>query len=103
MLFASHSTRIAGDAAIAMRVLWLANSINILLGPCLILGLGPFPRLGVTGAAIATTVGRGTGVLYGLYRLWRGYARVCVPPGALRLRTAVSRSGGRVSGTGAYR
>jgi putative MATE family efflux protein len=90
----------AGDAAIAMRVLWLANSINIVLGPCLIFGVGPFPRLGVTGAAIATNIGRGTGVAYQLYRLWRGDARVVIRRAQLTLKPAVMRTLLRLSGTG---
>ena len=90
----------AGDAAIAMRVLWLSNSINLLLDPCLIFGLGPFPRIGVTGAAVATFTGRSIGVLYQFYRLARGGEHIRILARQVRLHASVMLRLVRVSLTG---
>jgi len=92
----------AGDAAVAMRVLWIANAINICLDPCFIFGLGPFPRLGVTGAAVATTTGRGIGVLLQLFILTRGNGRIAIRPQHLRLDPRVMLNMVRLSGSAVF-
>jgi putative MATE family efflux protein len=90
MLFLNNAIfRGAGDAAIAMRLLWVSNILNLVLDPCLIFGLGPFPKLGVTGAALATFSGRGIGVLYQFYRLGKGTERLCILKCHVRLQAAV--------------
>jgi putative MATE family efflux protein len=79
----------AGDAATAMRALWIANIVNICINPCLIFGIGPFPRLGVTGSAVGTTIGRGVGVLFQLWILTSGRSRLKVRAAQIRLDLAV--------------
>jgi len=101
MLFLNNAIfRGAGDAAVAMRLLWVSNIINLILDPCLIFGWGPFPRLGVTGAALATLIGRSIGVLYQFYRLLRGTERIHILASQLRLDFQVLLRLLRVSLTG---
>ena len=92
--------RAAGDAAIAMRVLWIANLINLVLDPLLIFGIGPFPELGVVGAAVATTTGRGTAVCIQLALLFSGRGRLAVGRRHLRLVPEVMWNVCRLSGVG---
>ncbi len=101
LLFLNNAIfRGAGDAAIAMRLLWVSNIINLILDPCLIFGWGPFPRLGVTGAAVATLTGRSIGVLYQFYRLMRGTERIRILKRQVRLQLDVLLRLIRVSLTG---
>jgi putative MATE family efflux protein len=103
LLYANNGVfRGAGDAAVAMRVLWVSNLINLALDPCFIFGLGPFPKLGVTGAAVSTTIGRSIGVVYQLWILFRGGSRVRVIAKTLRLDTGVMIRLMRVSVTGMF-
>ena len=101
MLFLNNAIfRAAGDATVAMRVLWLANGINIVLDPMLIFGIGPFPELGVMGAAVATTTGRSLGVALQLFLLTSGTGRIRIRWQHVRLAPAVMWSVCRISGTG---
>ncbi len=103
MLFMVNAIfRGAGDAAIAMRVLWLANWINILLGPCLIFGLGPFPELGIVGAAVATNIGRGAGAAFAISRLVRSGGRFKIRRHHLRLEPAIMLRLIRLSATATF-
>ena len=90
----------AGDAAIAMRALWIANLINIALDPLFIFGWGPVPAFGVEGAAIATNLGRGIGVVYQLYMLWIGRGGIQVTRENFRLQPAVMKRLIRISALG---
>lgn len=86
MLFLMNAIfRGSGDAAIAMRVLWVANAVNICLNPCLIFGLGPFPKMGVAGSATGTTIGRGIGVLLQLWALTSGHRRIAIRRSQVKL------------------
>lgn len=93
-----------GDAAVAMRSLWIANGVNMLLCPLFIFGWGPVPAFGVAGSAMATTIGRSLGVLYQLYALTKGNGAVKVLASQLKadfgiIRNLISVSAG---GTGQF-
>ena len=90
----------AGDAVLAMRALWLANLLNIGLDPLLIFGIGPFPELGVAGAAVATSIGRAVGIGYQLYVLLGGRSRIRMGRAAVGVDLGVMRRLLRISGPG---
>jgi putative MATE family efflux protein len=83
-----------------MRVLWIGNAINMVMDPVLIFGLGPFPELGVTGAAVATNIGRGIAVVIQLWVLWSGNSRIHIRRQHLELVPSVMWNVCRLSGSG---
>lgn len=92
----------AGDPAVAMRVLILGNSINIVMDPTLIFGLGPFPEMGLTGAAVASTLGRGIGFLFALWLLTKGSGHLAVKRRHLSLEPATMWRIASLSGSGTF-
>ena len=101
LLFLNNAIfRGAGDPAIAMRMLWISNAINIVVCPLFIFGLGPFPEMGVTGAAVGTNIGRGTAVVAQLWMLSSGRAPHPHPAAHLRLVPSVMWNVCRLSGSG---
>ncbi len=91
----------AGDATLAMRALWIANGLNIVLDPLFIFGMGPFPELGVKGAAVATNIGRACGVAYQLYHLFFGKGLIKIHKRNWRIRFDVIANLIKVSAGGA--
>lgn len=103
MLFINNAVfRSAGAPALSMRVMFIANLINIILDPCLIFGLGPFPELGVTGAAVATNIGRGTGVLYQFYLLFGNKSKIRLRAAHFRFRITIMMKVLYLSGGGIF-
>lgn len=92
----------AGDAAVAMRVLILSNGLNMILSPCFIFGVGFFPELGVTGAAVGTTIGRGIGVGFAAWNLFRPSGRIHVSRSSWRFDTTLLWKLIRLSSTGVF-
>jgi putative MATE family efflux protein len=92
--------RSSGDAALSMRVMWIANIINLILDPLFIFGIGPFPEMGLMGAAIATNTGRGIAVVYQLYILFRGKHRIKLYLNSIRIRIGIMIKLLKISGGG---
>ncbi len=94
--------RSSGDAAISLRVVVVANLINIVLDPMLIFGIGPIPAMGIQGAAIATAIGRGIAVVYQFYLLFRSHHRISVSLSDVRLQPSVMGNLLKVSAGGIF-
>ncbi len=92
----------AGDAVLALKALFFANLLNIILDPLLIFGLGPFPEMGITGAAVATSIGRGLGVVYQCYLLFGGKSRIRLSPRESRIAFDIMKRYLRISAPAAF-